>query len=74
MSASIFKRQPTLDTIKAEAEIAKMNAEIMKLMAETIKTSRENRWALLAQATACFAAGAAFVTGTAALIKVLFLH
>ncbi|KVM61705.1 hypothetical protein WJ58_03845 [Burkholderia ubonensis] len=73
MAASTTTPGPSLDTIKTETEIAKMNAEIAKIMAETIKTNRENRWSPVVHASAFLAAGAALVTGGAALAK-LFLH
>lgn len=64
---------PALDTLKTQTEIEKMHAEIAKIMAETIKTNRENRWSPVAYASGFLAAGAALVTGGAALAK-LFLH
>jgi hypothetical protein len=57
---------PSLDTIKAETEIAKMNVEIAKIMAETIKINRENRWLPFAYGATVFAAAAGFAK--------LFLH
>jgi len=48
-----------LDTIKTEAEIAKLMAETSKLNAEAAKMIRERAWYPMVLLTAAFTAGAA---------------
>lgn len=51
--------EKTLDTIKTEAEIAKLMAETSKLNAEAAKMIRERAWYPMVMIAAAFTTGAA---------------